>query len=64
MQSKYEPILVSVEMNQYGYWTVTWSPEPALRFPVTVCQTGISREEAVSLARAVLDHTPGKGEST
>lgn len=42
-----EPIPLSAEMTDQGYWRVTWSIRPGLRLPVTACRVGISRSEAI-----------------
>jgi hypothetical protein len=51
---EYVPVLLSAEMNDYGYWVVTWSVRPALRLPVTCTRVGISRSEAVEATRGIL----------
>lgn len=51
---KYVPVLLSCEMNEYGYWVAVWSVAPGLRLPVTCTRVGISRSEAVDDSRAVL----------
>lgn len=51
---RYKPILVSAEMNDLGYWVVTWSVAPGLRLPVTCTIVGISRSEAVESTGAAL----------
>lgn len=45
--SRYNPIPLSCEMNEYGYWVVVWSAEPGYRLAVTCARVGISRSEAV-----------------
>lgn len=51
---KYKPVLLSCEMNKYGYWVTIWSVKPGLRLAVTVTRVGISRSEAQDLARETL----------
>lgn len=56
--SRYNPIVLSVEMNQYGYWVVVWSAEPGYRLAVTCARVGISRSEAVFDASTILGLPP------
>jgi len=51
---KYSPVLLSAEMNDQGYWVVTWSVAPGLRLPITACRVGISRSDAVGDTRTAL----------
>ena len=55
---RYEPIALSAEMGDYGYWVVTWSVAPGYRVPVTCARVGISRSEAVELTRTALPFLP------
>lgn len=53
-----------VRMSDYGYWVVTYSLAPSVALSVMVCHTGISPQQAVSLATTTLAHTPArKGKS-
>lgn len=45
--SNYNPIPLSCDMNDYGYWVVVWSAAPGYRLAVTCARVGISRSEAV-----------------
>lgn len=56
--SRYNPIVLSCEMNQYGYWVVTWSAEPGYRLSVTCARVGISRPEAVCESSTILGLPP------
>lgn len=56
--SRYNPIVLSCEMNQYGYWVVTWSAEPGYRLAVTCARVGISRSEAMLESSIVLAGAP------
>ncbi len=56
--ARYEPIVLSCEMGDQGYWLVTWSVAPGLRAAVTACRVGISRSEAIEATRQAL---PGPG---
>ena len=51
-------VLLSVEMNQYGYWVVEWSLQAGLRVKVTCTRVGISRSEAVEDSRKALPSLP------
>lgn len=64
MAHQYEPVLLSAEMNDLGYWVVTWSVAPGLRLPVTCTRVGISRSEAISDASAALAGLWPEGESS
>lgn len=58
----YEPIVISVEMSQYGYWIVTLSIKPGLRMPVMICKVGITTKDAVQLAMTTTAaHSAKKG---
>lgn len=60
----YEPIVLSADMSDQGYWLVTWSVAPGLRAFIYACRVGISRSEAIAdtaevagaLAREVARH--------
>ena len=56
--SRYNPIVLSTEMNQYGYWVVTVSAAPGYRLAVTCARVGISRSEAVCEASTILGLPP------
>lgn len=56
--SRYNPIVLSCEMNPYGYWVVIWSAEPGFRIAVTCARVGISRSEAVFESSTVLRLAP------
>lgn len=59
--SRYTPIVLSCEMTSLGYWRVTWSAEPGVRFPWTSARVGISRSEAIADSTAALGlTTPAK----
>lgn len=55
---KGDPIPLDVEMDDQGYWVVTWSLRPGLRAPVTCARVGITRSEAIDLTRAALPPAP------
>lgn len=55
--ARYDAIVLSVKMNDYGYWVVTYSVAPGVYLPVTVCETGITSTEAVTRANAVVAAT-------
>lgn len=58
----YEPIVISVEMSQYGYWIVTLSIKPGLRMPVMICRVGITSTQAADFAMATAAaHSAKKG---
>lgn len=58
----YEPIVISVEMSQYGYWIVTLSIEPGLHMPVMICRVGITSTQAADLAMTTAAaHSAKKG---
>lgn len=57
---KYDAIVISVEMSRYGYWQVTYSAAPGLYIPITVCETGITPNQARTLADASLEHLAGQ----
>lgn len=52
------PIPLSAEMDDQGYWVVTWSLRAGLRAPVTCAKVGITRSEAIDLTRAALPAVP------
>ena len=59
------PVLLSAEINRYGYWVVIWSVRPGLHMPVTCTKVGISRSEAVFESSTVLGlPTPAIGGTT
>lgn len=63
--SRYNPIVLSCEMNIYGYWVVVWSAAPGYRLAVTCARVGISRSEAVFESSTVLGlPTPAIGGTT
>lgn len=57
---KYDAIVKSVALNQYGYYVVTFSAEPGLDYPVTLCDNGLEASEAVALAGIVLTAQTGR----
>lgn len=56
---KYEPLVVNVEMSQYGYWLVSVSVSPWQRMTVMICAVGISPDTARAMALA--SATPALG---
>lgn len=59
--TRYDALVSSVRMSDYGYWVVTYSVAPGVYMPVMICQTGISPDTAASLAGAtVRAHTGQK----
>ena len=52
--ARYDAIVKSVEIGYGGYWVVTFSCAPGVDMPVTVCQNGISRDQARELAAQTL----------
>lgn len=58
---QYQPVLLSCEMNKYGYWVATWSLRAGLRLPVTVAKVGISRSEAQLLSAGALPAATPEG---
>lgn len=58
--ARYDAILTSVEMSDYGYWVVTYSVAPCLSLSVTVCQTGINSTQAAELGQVVLASQTGQ----
>lgn len=49
----YEPIALSADMADTGYWRVTWSVAPGLRAAIYACRVGISRSEAIQATAEV-----------
>lgn len=49
-----DPIVLSVEMTDQGYWRVTWSLRAGLRLAVVACKVGIGRSEAVEVTAEAL----------
>lgn len=43
---EYQPIVVDVSYNQWGYQVVTISPWPGARISITLSISGLTREEA------------------
>jgi hypothetical protein len=58
--AKYDAFVSSVEMNNYGYWQVTFSVAPGLSLSLTCCQTGIDREQAVDSVTGTLRMVTGQ----
>lgn len=54
---KYDAIRVNTRMSDYGYWVVEFSVTPGVYMSVMVCKTGITREEAESLAGVTVTST-------
>ena len=50
MPLKWDPIVLSTEMNQYGYWVVIISTRPGGRVASTVALVGITAAEAAEAA--------------
>jgi len=62
--AKYDPVFLSAEMTDQGYWRVTFSVAPGLRLPVTLTRIGITRSEAIALAQSIIpDVTPAREET-
>lgn len=53
-----EPLIISAEMSQYGYWVVTVSVEPGLRLSIMICRVGITQQQARELACQVTPAYP------
>lgn len=60
MRHKYTALLKRAEMSQHGYWQVTYSLAPGVDTTVTLCQTGITREQAIADASATVTHLTGQ----
>lgn len=60
--TRYDPIVLRVDMNRWGYRSVTISTAPGRRVTVMLCRVGISRDEAVSEALVMIDSMPGVSE--
>lgn len=58
----YDPIVLDVAMNRWGYQTVTISTAPGRRVAVMLCQVGITRDEAIAGALAVIGTRPDLSE--
>lgn len=56
----YAALVKNVAMNDYGYWRVIFSAAPGVDSAVTVCQTGIDKATAVSLAAVAYSHLTGQ----
>lgn len=50
MRPKYDALIVDVRMSDYGYWVVKFSVAPGVYLSMMVCQTGVTRDQAVTLA--------------
>lgn len=58
--AKYDALLSSVVMSDYGYWQVTYSVAPGLSLSVTICQTGINSAKAAELGQIALASATGQ----
>lgn len=58
--AKYDAITSSVEMNKYGYWVVAYSVAPGLVLHITICQVGITRDQAAELGGVALSVQTGQ----
>jgi hypothetical protein len=58
--AKYDALVSDVSMSDYGYWAVTYSVAPGLSMSVTVCKTGITREQARDHGNIVLTWQTGQ----
>lgn len=58
----YSPIVLRVDMNHWGYRSVTISTAPGRQITVTLCRVGISRDEAVSEALVMIENMPAVSE--
>jgi len=47
---RYEPVVLGVTMNQYGYRSVTISVSPGRRVSVMLCVEGITPDQAIQAA--------------
>ena len=59
METKYDPIVLSVAMNQYGYWVVIVSTRPGGWVASTIAQVGVTPAEAVAAALVTVGHIVG-----
>jgi hypothetical protein len=57
---RYDAIVTSVRMSDYGYWVVTYSVAPGVAMSVMVCQTGISPVQALTAGQATLTAQTGQ----
>lgn len=58
--AKYDALASDVRMSDYGYWVVTYNVAPGLALPVMICQTGITREQALDLGNITLGNQTGQ----
>jgi hypothetical protein len=56
----YSALVKSIDMSDYGYWRVTFSAAPGVDSSVLVCENGIDRATALSLAVASYSHVSGQ----
>jgi hypothetical protein len=57
---RYDALVMGVRMSDYGYWVVTYSVSPGVYFSVMVCQTGITKAQALELGKVTLGHQTGQ----
>jgi hypothetical protein len=58
---KYDALITSVEMSDYGYWKVTYSCAPGVSLQMLLCHTGITQQQArIEAATALLAQTGQK----
>jgi len=58
--SSHDAIVSDVTFTDYAYWRVTFNCAPGLRLSVLVCDTYLSKEEAVEQAVVTLGQQTGQ----
>lgn len=61
---KYDALIMSVRMSDYGYWVVTYSVSPGVYMSVMICQTGISADQATDLGNVTVGSQTGQKVTT
>lgn len=57
---EYDPIPVSVRMSDYGYWIAEISVSPWQRMSVMIAATGISPDQARTMAMSMVPSVLGR----
>jgi hypothetical protein len=55
----YKPLVISHRMSDYGYWIVDISASPGMVMSVMIAKTGITPDEARTLALGAHASLPG-----
>lgn len=60
MRPVYDALVAEIRMSDYGYWVVKYSISPGVYMSMMLCQTGLTRDQALTQAEIGLAAQTGQ----